>query len=815
MLATAGLAGGAHAAGLLQTLAAPAPAPASAPASSPAQTITLSDIVDALGTRDMLSARVNEALANTDRLDLFTPRLAEQDAAIAAAGSDVSREGLRRATFERLLDLDTQLAVGQDALVGMIDQLKDDSRTLETLFNDIRRERALWVFRADAARDRDASADFLKLVDAAPQDLEQLAEQVRPVRDRAISLLGQAVSLRSRGHDLRSELAIRRERVNVHLRDAEGPPLWTLIRTTKFPGVGAFVTEARNDWRAIFAYVGEHGATLLVLLVALFGSSVAVLRATRRALEDDTRAGAFDAERALKVLRHSGWAALLLGLLGTVVLAPRAPIAFYDVVWLFVPVPAAVLTLAALGPRYRTVIIAVAVALLALPFRSLIELSPIGERVVLLAQCLGLVGALAWDVRRHTVGAAPPARARRVQIAVVAVLLLVAAWAAVAGHVGTARTLRSGVLSTLGFAMVVLAAYEALLGIGLVALSSPWMGRSLAVQRQRPALERAWRTLLRCGAWVTMAFVPVIAFGFADRLPAAVDGVMNARLQVGEAGISVGALVAGFAALGGTWLVVKVVRLLLDDEILPRFNLGQGLPFAISALTRYAIALLGLIFALAASGIDLSKMALLAGAVGVGIGFGLQNIINNFVSGLVLLVERPMHVGDLVETPTATGFVQRIGFRASVIRTTDGADIVVPNGDLLSKELLNWTLSNRERRIRIDVNVAYRADPATVIRLLCDVAAAHPSVMASPAPFALCTDFADSAIAFRLLAWVADANDAGSIASDLRERVLARLREAGIDMPFPQREVLLRTGAAGAIIDVRETPPDPRASSTP
>ncbi|MET0350551.1 MAG: mechanosensitive ion channel domain-containing protein [Rhizobacter sp.] len=801
----AALHGGAGAAfGLPGALRPPVAAtPAASAASSPTDTnaISLGDIVDALGTLDELGGRVNEALQTGERITAYGPLIARQEESMNTAVADVSRAGLRQATSERLMDLDTQILGRQGQLDDQIARLKDDARALETLLNDLRRERALWIFRAEAARSRDASADFLARVDDAPKALDALAGQVRPLRDETISLLERAVRLRSHSHDLRNELRARRGRIDTRLREAEEAPLWELIGGSR-RDILEFFNEVKTEWKSIFAYFGAQGPKLALLLVLLFGGSIGALRVARQALQNTTLTSSVDATRALRVLERSGWAALLLGLLGTVLLAPRGPIAFYDLLWLFVPVPAAVLTLAALGPAWRTTVFAVAGGLLLLPFRSLLELLPVIDRLVVLVQCLAVVAAIGCDLRRgHEAGTPTRLRPSRhhAVLLVIVLLLVAAAYAVVVGEVGFARTMRNGVLVTLGLAMVTLAAYQTLLGLGLVALGSRWFAWSRAVQRRRDVLEHAWRTVLRWGAWAMMLAAPVFAFGVASRAPGLVREVMDARLTVGEAGISVGSLVAAAACLVGTWLLVQVIRLLLEDEFLPRFNLGQGLPFAISALTRYAVATLGLVFAFAAAGIDLSKMALLVGAVGVGIGFGLQNIINNFVSGLVLLVERPMHVGDLVETPTATGFVQRIGFRASTIRTTDGADIVVPNGDLLSKELLNWTLSSRERRINVDVGVAYGTEADKVIAMLTEVATGHPAVLVNPPPFTLFTGFGENTLNFRLRAWVGDATEASNIESDVRGRMVTRLTEAGVVMPIPQREVLMRGDArAGA-----------------
>ena len=194
----------------------------------------------------------------------------------------------------------------------------------------------------------------------------------------------------------------------------------------------------------------------------------------------------------------------------------------------------------------------------------------------------------------------------------------------------------------------------------------------------------------------------------------------------------------------------------------------------------------------------MAKITLLASAIGVGIGFGLQNVVNNFVSGLILIVERPVGVGDLIEVGPLTGEVKRIGIRSSVVRTFQGAEVIVPNAELVSKEVVNWTRSDRHRRYDIDVGVAYGSEPERVMRLLVDAAGDVPEIMKSPAPLAMFKGFGDSSLDFRLLAWVQTVDVGLQAQNALRIAILRRLDEAGIEIPFPQRDVHIRSADDGA-----------------
>jgi small-conductance mechanosensitive channel len=209
------------------------------------------------------------------------------------------------------------------------------------------------------------------------------------------------------------------------------------------------------------------------------------------------------------------------------------------------------------------------------------------------------------------------------------------------------------------------------------------------------------------------------------------------------------------------------LRFLLEEDVYHHLHLAAGIPYAISTILHYVILLIGFFVALGALGIDLTKVTLLAGAFTVGIGFGLQNVINNFVSGLILLFERPIKVGDVIEVGGNLGEVTRIGIRASVIRTADGSEVIVPNGSLISSQVTNWTFSDRQRAVEVSVNVAGGADSQRVVELLKNTAAAHPGVAKAPLPQVYVVNFSAGAVTFQLRAWTDRHEDWAQLRSDL------------------------------------------------
>jgi len=290
------------------------------------------------------------------------------------------------------------------------------------------------------------------------------------------------------------------------------------------------------------------------------------------------------------------------------------------------------------------------------------------------------------------------------------------------------------------------------------------------------------------GLWVYGALQSV---GLDGEIGQAVGTVLGAKLEVGTVSLSPGNLVAFAVTLWISFVLSRFLRFVLDEDVLPRLTLPRGVPAAISTGTRYVILVVGFLIAVAAAGFDLGKFTLLAGALGVGIGFGLQNVVNNFVSGLILLFERPVQTGDMIEVGPLQGEVKRIGIRSSTVRTFDGADVIVPNASLISDRLVNWTFSDSSRRIDLEVGVAYGSDPNKVLALLLETASAHAEVMSLPEPQAYFTKFQDSALAFQLRIWCRF-ELTPRIRSELSIAIYEALRGAGIEIPFPQTDVHLK-----------------------
>jgi len=229
-------------------------------------------------------------------------------------------------------------------------------------------------------------------------------------------------------------------------------------------------------------------------------------------------------------------------------------------------------------------------------------------------------------------------------------------------------------------------------------------------------------------------------------------------------------------------------------RLLARTQLQTASQFAIARIFGYAFIALGAYIGLQFAGIDLSSLALFAGAIGVGLGFGLQNVISNFVSGIIILVEHPIALGDRVEVGGVEGRVTRISLRSTNVVTNDNITIIVPNSDFIANRVTNWSHGDPKVRFRLPVGVAYGSDPEKLRTVLTTLAAEHPAVLADPPPQLLFVGFGESSLDFELAVWTRDmAHRPHKLRSDLYFAIERALRAAGIEIPFPQRDLHIRT----------------------
>jgi len=271
------------------------------------------------------------------------------------------------------------------------------------------------------------------------------------------------------------------------------------------------------------------------------------------------------------------------------------------------------------------------------------------------------------------------------------------------------------------------------------------------------------------------------------------NSIMGFRITFGNIDLSVYMVLMAILFIYLSMVASWVLGLFFDKEVFPKKRVSRGVKDLVKKLVHYFFILVGFLLALSALGLNLQNFAVLAGALGIGIGFGLQNIVNNFVSGLILLFERPITVGDVIVFQGEWGTVNRIGLRSTVVETYDRSEVIVPNSQLVSEAVVNWTLSSSASRIILPVGVAYGTDIGRVLEILEGIGVNNRYVLKEPPPYAIFTGFGESSLDFELRVYVGEINIRLLVKSELGKAVNLRFKEEGIEIPFPQRDLHLRS----------------------
>ena len=268
-------------------------------------------------------------------------------------------------------------------------------------------------------------------------------------------------------------------------------------------------------------------------------------------------------------------------------------------------------------------------------------------------------------------------------------------------------------------------------------------------------------------------------------------------VKIGNISFSFADLLIAVTVFALILFATRKFQRILENRIFPQTRLDVGIRHSLKTAVGYIGLVIAAMVAISALGLDLSNIAIIAGALSVGIGFGLQNIVNNFVSGLILLVERPVKVGDWVEVGAHQGYVKRINVRATELQTFQRSSVIIPNSELLSSSVVNWTHKDTLARVDISVGVSYGSDIELVRDTLLECAGKHRNCIADPEPFVLFLNFGDSALELDLRFYVARADEMFRTGSEVRFAIIHAFRDKGIEIPFPQRDLHVRTVVEG------------------
>lgn len=686
-------------------------------------------------------------------------------------------------------------------------QLSDRAAKIDEQLQQVAELRELWQRTRSASREHGASratleqaASALKSIDATqrsleaarngPQDLEARINGDARTIDAAIERIAEA------RQDTRAALLVRDE-----------APFWKLRLDDLSRDLARdlpLVEESLfGEARQSRDYIANHPAQIFgqVLLIALLWFA---LRHARRAVEG-VGEGAGEGDPITRsanaaALAHPAAAALLVGIGFSRVFQPEAPQTFRNLLMLTAIVPW-LIVLQSMLPRafHRHVRTLAGLGALLVVYAETSGAEVFSRFVLLTLIVLTLIWLLL--LRRPSRLAELPvglrhglaARLLAAWLRITTVTVVVALVATLVGYRAFAETgMLVALLGNMGLTLLIAAAgiLEALLTVGLGSHSLSVL--RMLNTRRRVVLGVLTRTLriLTAVAFVTGMLILVGAAGPISRL---IGGIVTAQIGYGPVQFSLGGMIAFIATL---WLSFKLARLVVfvfNEEVVPRVRMAPGVPYALGTFARYMIIVVGFLIATAMLGFQTDRLALLVSALGVGIGFGMQNVVNNFVSGVIMLFERPIRVGDRLQLDDLLGDVTSIGIRASHIRTLDGADVIVPNSEFISMRVINWTLADPKRRVTVSVGVRYGTDPVRVLDLLLEAARENEEVLSYPEPESLFVAHGESSLDFQLRVFTESRRGWMTLTSDLTVSINRKLGEAGIEIPYPQRDLHLRS----------------------
>ena len=761
---------------------------------------------------DSIPLRASEDEARLQEIRLLVgtidPRVEELEAslpseleAIDRLGSTSEGQALDQFSVSMLSSLRFQWESHGKTLADWQGRLQRRSSALSGRVETLRAMLGVWIRTREEARGARAPQALIERIDSL---LRTRAEIDSVVHERLAALLTLQSRVSSRqtlvGEALQ-RVATAADQAGRRLFTLDSDPLWLVMGGPK--GTGDLAGQILMAWRQrvadISRFQSENAARARLHLVfsgALVLAMLVVRRRTRH-----LALGVPGADHPARLFDRPVSAALVLAIVATRWIYQYPTMAVYELMLLALVFPILRLLPRILDQRMRLPLYVLATLFVLDRLHQLAAGQPLLHRMLLVVAGIVGIALFVWATVQQRRAVTTRSRWRSLAgglMQVAAVVLSTAVVANLAGAVALARLLTTAVLTSSFLGIVLLAA---------VLVLDTLINLSLGIRTQEPAppsrfhaetMARWSRVVIHLAAgllWLRMTLVLFVAY---HPLMRGVTLLLARRWRYGQFDVSIGELLSFAVVLTIGYALSRILPLILEEGVLVRSSVPLGLRATISTLARFGLLTLGFLAALSAAGVGLGQFTLVAGALGVGIGFGLQNLVSNFVSGLILAFERPVEVGDSVQVGGLVGRVRHIGLRSSILQTPAGAEVILPNANLISNEVINWSLSDSRCRVELPVSVAYGTDPRRLIEMLAGVARGQAEVLASPAPAAHFRGFGESSLDFLLFFWAPAFEDSLRLRSEVAVAVHDALRQAGIEVPLPQRDLHLRSVSPAA-----------------
>lgn len=760
-------------------------APAAAVAlSAENETITLTGIMQRATKLTGAALELKKNLAGLPDLKSLREELVKLQSELAQLEPRVSRlEGMATYDYDQLVDLEAALRTGRAAMETVIRPLGKAVAVLESAKEKFSKEKISWQ----------------TLHELLPEDLP--LDSVQPVFDKAQMDIAEVLRLVDWNLGPIIELQQKAVATSGRMQElsAKGERMLAVVRSEIFSRVSPSMFSSQyyralrpSLWRDMQSNLGRIAwpgsrfmarwgwVCFLQGLLSLVAVALLVRNRNRLLLEERW---AYLAQRPIS-------AALLLGVVAGWPMYQAVPFSWRFLLWAVIAIATARLLSARLGNRSRARVVDLLAALLVLT--ELARVLRVPEPIFRLFIFLLTAGGLPYCVRQlRQRGEWPRIRtlwpyALGALICGVIFVSELGGYSNLSGHVLTSS------LKTI-FLLLVAWLLLDLLQHGVERLlEGDAFGKVAILSRYSEVIRLRSRRIVTLAVSLLVFSLVLVIWKFSENPMDALSGLAALGVHIGGYRITLGLGLTAGLVLYGSFLLSWMVQSLLLEEALAKAQLQKGVQLSMARLVHYGLITFGFLFALGALGLDLRNITIIGGALSVGIGFGLQTIVNNFVCGLILLFERPIKVGDYIELNGQWAEIKDIGLRATTVQTFDRADIMVPNSDLISNQVINWTRSDRLARLKARVGVAYGSDVTRVMQILLECVADHREIMRSPEPRVYFMGFGDSSLDFELRFHVKDIDQWYPVTSDVHRAIDQRFRDAGIEIPFPQRDLHFR-----------------------
>ena len=673
----------------------------------------------------------------------------------------------------------------QETLVGRINEE-------ETVKNELMEELHRWERKSEVLDQGDYPMELGQYADTAKLALWQILAEIDERADTLLLIRSKQAQLNLLIDDLARLMEGEMVEFQSNYFITDSKPIWGVSDsiTLNINPFSYFKDEFSESFSVLKTYLRSNKATVIIQMVFILLLIVGFILVRKVWPTHELDPKSKRETHAGYIMAHPFFSSLLIGIMISIFFYANRPPLLGDLFIIIMMISALVLLPGLLTKKMRTPLIILLILYLLAAIQANLYSQLLVNRIIIMIQSLSILGLIYITYQRIDEFQLTGLGKRMITgfIWVFGILMIIAFITNLLGIVKLSDFLIQSTVGILTFSVIVVTVVI-ILNSMIIILIKGKKAQSIPLYDQlKKSIDKRIRPIINWGAFALWLYAALIYYRLWNPFKNVIGKIMDTEFSIASVAISIGAIISFILIVLFTYVIVSFVKNIFKDEWVTKSRLPRGTADALSMLIRYTIVAFGVYLALTSIGLDMNKFGFIAGALGVGIGFGLQNVVLNFIAGLILSFEKPIHVGDVIEVDQEMGKVTEIGVRASKVLTWNGSEAIIPNGVLISNKVVNWTLANEKRRLEISVKTPFDADPEKVIEILTKVAGEHPNTHAEPSPMAVFNGYESYAFDFTLYCWVRF-NVSFTTKSDIAIEIFKSLAAAGIEAPLPSQKI--------------------------